>query len=308
MISTTWLSLMGAAVQYGGNRYPGRYLEAGSGEALLCFHGNGGHVENFSRNVMAYAEHFHVYALDAVWHGYGPQVPFNPELVTTYVDQVLDFMDWKGIEHACIEGQSMGGWTAMRLAFEYPERVHKLVLTTTQGYLLAAKDSEPAVEGMPAPSGIDRQLRALDDPTFENMRLRMVGNVARPESLPDEMIAIRQHIFRRPETNRSLRQVVSAYFAGPGSPAWKLALTDAELARIPAPTLVYWADKNPVPPSAGRRLAASIPGARFYCAADTGHMAQLEHADEHNREVLRFLTGDATLEPRPVEEPETART
>lgn len=301
-MTTTWVSLMGAQVQFGGRRYPGRYLEVGSGEPLICLHGQGGHVENFSRNVVPYGQHFHVYALDCAWHGYGPQPPFDPRLIPTYMDQVLDFMDWKGIDAAHIEGQSMGGWTAMRLAYEHPERLRKLVLTTTQGVRLQPRPGEPASEPAPGPSARDRQISFLQNPTFDAIRQRMVGLVARPERIADELITIRQKIYSRPETNHSLQEVVTAYMAGPGSPAQAFAMTEAELGQIKAPALVYWGERNTVPPVLGELLAASIPGARYYCAADTGHWAQFEHADEHNREVLRFLTGDATVEPLPIEE------
>ena len=74
-------------------------------------------------------------------------------------------------------------------------------------------------------------------------------------------------------------------------------MTHKELAQIKAPTLVYWAEMNPVAPPAGEVLAAAIPGAQHYLAMDTGHWAQFEHADEYNRVVLRFLTGNNSLEP-----------
>src|SRR6266849_4645466 len=97
-MASIWTDLLGAEVRHGGNKYPGRYVEAGSRDAepLLLLHGGGGHVENFSRNIMPYAQHFHVFALDCVWHGLGPQPPFNKELLPTYVDQVIDFLDWQG--------------------------------------------------------------------------------------------------------------------------------------------------------------------------------------------------------------------
>lgn len=302
-MTTIWVGLLGAQVRHGGRKYPGRFIEAGSPDAepLLLLHGQGGHVENFSRNIMPFAQRFHVFALDCVWHGLGPQPPFDPELIPTYVDQVIDFLDWQGIEAAHIEGQSMGGWTAMRVAYHHPQRVRKLVLTTTQGFRLAPP---PGVEAPPVPSRAvaDRQLEFLRNPTWENIRLRMVGLLARPERLPDELIAVRRALYTNPATNASLQQVAQHYLGGPDLPSQKHLMTERELAQIAAPTLVYWGEKNTVPPPMGERLAAAIPGARYYCAADTGHWAQFEHANEHNREVLRFLTGDATLEPLPVAE------
>ena len=296
-----WVGLMGAQVLHGGNRYQGRYVEAGSGEPLILLHGQGGHVENFCRNIMPFARHFHVYALDCVWHGSGPQPPFNPELIPTYVDQVLDFMDWKGIESAHFEGQSMGGWTAMHIALEHPERTRKLVLTTAQGFVLhpepggKAKPGEE-VGGLPGADVLKPFVSFLENPTQENIRLRLERLLARPELLPEEMVDVRRKIYTNPVMNRSLLQVVKQYMGGPGSEPQKHLLTETELARIKAPTLVYWSERNPVPPPAGELLAAAIPGAKHHLVADTGHWAQFENADEHNRVVLRFLTGDDKLE------------
>jgi 2-hydroxy-6-oxonona-2,4-dienedioate hydrolase len=304
-MASIWVELLGAQVRHGGRKYPGRYLEAGSPEAepLLLLHGGGGHVENFSRNVIPYAQHYHVFALDCVWHGLGPQPPFNPELIPTYMDQVLDFLDWQGIDSAHIEGQSMGGWTAMRFAYHHPDRVRKLVLTTAQGLRLAPL---PGAEtpAAPARSGGGNAAAYLDNPNWENIRQRMVGLLARPERLTDELIATRIKLYSNPPTNASLRLFNQYYQGSPDLPSQRHLMTEAELSQITAPALVYWGDHNRVPPPVGEQLAAAIPGAQYYCAEDTGHWAQFEHANEHNRLVLRFLTGDSALEPLPVEEEE----
>lgn len=59
--------------------------------------------------------------------------------------------------------------------------------------------------------------------------------------------------------------------------------------RITPPTLVYWGDRNRTPPALGEHLARQVQHGTFHCAADTGHWAQYESADEHNRVVADFL-------------------
>jgi 2-hydroxy-6-oxonona-2,4-dienedioate hydrolase len=298
-VSSTWLNFMGAQIRHDGGKYKGRFAEAGSGEALILLHGQGGHIESFSRNLTVYGRHFHTFALDCVWHGYGPQPPFDEELLPTYVDQVLDFMDWQGIESAHIEGQSMGGWTAMRLAHDHPDRVKKLVLTTCQGFQVDVPGvpMEPA----PNPAAMENQRKFLGDPNFENIRSRLKGLFARPELMPEEIVHIRQKIYSDPTINKSLTNVVTSYMGGPGSAPRKHVLSEEQLAEIKTPTLVYWGENNMVPPPIGERLAEIIPNARYYCSPVTGHWAQFENADDHNREVLRFLTGNDKLEPDAIE-------
>lgn len=311
-MTTTWVQLLGAAVKYDGRRYPGRYFEAGpdSAEPLILLHGGGGYAENFTRNLMVYARYFHTFAVDAAWFGLGPQPPFQEDIMAVWLDQIIDFLDWKGFDSAHVEGQSMGGWTAMCLAREHPQRVRKLVLTTTTGFSLDVPGAERRPAAPAGGQGARRPARSIADeallnPTYENVKLRMRGLVADPERIPDELIRIRMKIYGRPEVAQSMLKATAAYRAarlGGETPASKHFLGPKELAEIRAPTMVYWGEKNITPPAVGEALARAIPGARYFCNPDTGHWAQWEHADVHNREVLRFLTGDETLQPPSYEE------
>lgn len=295
-MSSIWVDLLGAKVGVTEGRYQGRYIEAGEGEPLILLHGQGGHVENFARNIMVAARYYHVFALDCAWHAYGPRPEFDPELLPVFVDQVLDFMDSRGIESAHIEGQSMGGWTAMRLAHDHPQRVRKLVLATVQGFNVEVPGLPP-MEPTPGAALRERFVTYLRDPSYENIRGRLEVLFANPERVPEEMIHVRRKLYRDPIINDWLVKVLMTYMGGPESPAMRHLLDEKQLGEIQAPTFVFWSDKNTVPPPYGEKLAASIPGAIYYCALDTGHWAQYEAANEHNREVLRFLTGDNHLEP-----------
>src|SRR5581483_12510350 len=93
-----WNSLLGAQVRFvSGATYRHRVIEAGSGEPLILVHGVGSSAELFARNVMPLARDFHVYAVDALYHGYSSLKPYDAEnRVSTQADALLDFMDALG--------------------------------------------------------------------------------------------------------------------------------------------------------------------------------------------------------------------
>ena len=73
------------------------------------------------------AYYYHVYALDTRGHGKTPRgdAPFT---IRQFADDLLGFMDARGIEKAHILGFSDGGNIAMIFAMKYPERVNRLIL------------------------------------------------------------------------------------------------------------------------------------------------------------------------------------
>jgi 2-hydroxy-6-oxonona-2,4-dienedioate hydrolase len=256
---------------------------------LLLLHGTGGHAENFVRNIQAYAEHFSVHAIDLLWHGFSSTPPFNAEILPSMIEQIRDVAHAIGAARMHIEGQSMGGWIAANYALRFPDGVGKLVLTTPMGY----KPDEgvlPNYKEADQKPLLQSNLKTLREPTTVNVRERMAKIMADRSRLTDEAVAVRRAIYRRPEINAAQQLLMQSYLAGPE--VRRHFLTDKRLADLACPTLVYWADHNPVPPFVGEHMARVIPNCRFHCAADTGHWAQFENSSEHNRVVLDFLTSE----------------
>jgi 2-hydroxy-6-oxonona-2,4-dienedioate hydrolase len=284
---SVWVDLLGAETRFVQGKYRSRVLTAGDGPPLFLLHGTGGHLENWARNIAPFAEHFRVIAPDFLWHGYSQTDPFDPEIVPTLVDQIIDMMDTLGIQQAAFNGQSMGGWVAMQLALRHQSRVRALILTTTQGYVPDAG----AISGYAEPDwsqNLPSTLEALHNPTFETVKIRMARILADASRLTDEAIAIRQKIYSQPSLAKA-QEAFNREYLGMGPASRAHVVSDAMARRIACPTLVYWGEKNRTPPAFGQHIANTIPGARFHCAADTGHWAQFESADEHNDVVTRFL-------------------
>lgn len=289
-MTSYWTELLGTQIYRLRGKYVTRVIEGGSGDALLLLHGTGGHAENYIRNIAPLARHFRVIAIDFLWHGRSQTEGFAPDVLPPLVDQVRDVLDTLGIERAHIEGQSLGGWVAALFAIRYPERVQRLILTTPMGY----RPDEGSVPGYVAADMLPLRassLKVLEDPSLENIRIRIERIVANPALVNDEAVAVRHIFYNDPAVNAVQRELMTNYLGGEAPQ--RHTLTDALAAKIALPTLVYWGEKNATPPELGQRLASVIPNAEFFCAPDTGHWAQYENHEIHNRTVLRFLSGDS---------------
>lgn len=285
-----WVQLIHSDIHIVQGKYRTRILQAGdpSAPALFLLHGTGGHLENYARNIPALAEHFHVIAMDFLWHGRSQTESFDHEVIPHLIDQILDVMNVLNIEAAHFEGQSMGGWVAMQLAIQNPEKVKRLVLTTTMGY----KPNEGAIDGYVEPiwaSNLASSIEVLEQPTFDNVRTRMARILARPERLTDEAIQVRQVLYQQPKLAAVQKLFITEYLSG--STIQKHAVTDALAHQITQPTLVYWGDANRTPPALGQHIANQVQQGQFYCAKDTGHWAQFESPEVHNQVVTQFLLG-----------------
>jgi len=281
-MSSLWVELLDANVYLLKGKYVTRLIEAGDGEPLLLLHGTGGHAENYARNIAPLARRYRVLAIDFLWHGRSQTTGFSNEVLPPLVDQVRDVLDRLGIERAHIEGQSLGGWVAMLFALKYPSRVSRLIVTTPMGY----RPDEGYHEPDPAPLR-EANLAVLREPTFENVKKRLERIVFDPKVIEDESVRVRQRFYSDPAVNAVQRELMTHYLGGEGPK--RHVITDAAAREIAAPTLVYWGDRNFVPPSVGERLAGQLRDASFFCAPHCGHWAQFESFEAHNREVLRFL-------------------
>ncbi len=103
------------------------FLEKGQGEPLILLHGNGENCGYFRGQIDAFAERYHVYAIDTRGHGRTPRgsMPFT---IRQFAEDLLGFMDTHGMEKAHLLGFSDGGNIAMIFAIRHPERVDRLIL------------------------------------------------------------------------------------------------------------------------------------------------------------------------------------
>ena len=224
-------------------RYRTRALIAGRGQPLILIHGTGGHLENYARNIEAYAKHFQVIAIDLLWHGRSQTDGFDEQLFPGFLAQIEDVMGCLAIDRAHIEGQSLGGWVAAQFAARNPSPVAKLVLVTAMGYAPASL-GRIDYGAMGRDKLREANLAILENPVWENIRTRMSRILASPASLTDEAIAVRHALYNDSALNAVQRRVTNAYFSDAVAP---FALTDAVLGPIRDVAAKLWPGVPVVP-------------------------------------------------------------
>ncbi len=100
---------------------------------LILLHGAGTNSSMWVGEVAVYARSYSVYALDLPGEP-GRSAPVRPDWDgPAYADWLADALDVLRLDRVVLVGLSQGGWTALKFAVAYPERVERLVLVTPGG-------------------------------------------------------------------------------------------------------------------------------------------------------------------------------
>ena len=280
---------MGATVRVvSGARYRTRVIEAGSGDPLILIHGVGSSAELFARNIMRLANDFHVYAIDALYHGYSSLEPYDAEhRVERQAEAVLDFMDALDLAWAHIEGESMGAGMAFHIGLHHPERCGKLVLNSGSYYVNLKREFPDLPEGNLL---VPLCRESVTNFSRETVRRRMEYLVASPNHLTEELADVQYRLYAVPEIRESMAKVY-----GISAPRPRLMRYEEEVAAtLRPPVLVLWTDRNRgAGPEVGEYLASVIPGAQYHLIANAAHWPQWEQPEQHDEIVAAFLKAPA---------------
>ncbi len=254
-----------------------RFVEAGAGpRVVLLLHGVNGHLEVFLRNLAGHAAAgLRVIALDLLGHGYSDK-PDRPYEIDDYLDHLSAFLDAMGIDRCSLAGTSLGGWIGARYAARRPGHVVSLSLI--------------GPGGLTAYGGVMDRLRSLSRAAVSDrdaVRERLAFVIRDPADIADELVDARWAIYRRPDYRAALPHILC--LQDPEIRARNL-LTERELSKIVAPTLVLWTGGDPTATiEDGRRYANAVPGARFELFEASAHMPQLEEPERFDSLHIPFI-------------------
>jgi pimeloyl-ACP methyl ester carboxylesterase len=111
---------------------PVKYIEAGRGPAMVLIHGITSSSRTWARVLPGLAEHHTVIAPDLLGHGASAK-PRGDYSLGAYASGIRDLLVALGHERVTVVGHSLGGGIAMQLAYQFPERLERLVLVSSGG-------------------------------------------------------------------------------------------------------------------------------------------------------------------------------
>jgi pimeloyl-ACP methyl ester carboxylesterase len=247
--------------------YRRAFRVAGSGSPLVLVHGIGDSSATWESVLPALARRHLVVAPDLLGHGLSDK-PRADYSVAAYANGIRDLLGVLGMERVTLVGHSLGGGVAMQFAYQYPDRVDRLVLVGSGG---AGPEVTPLLRAASLP-GAQLAMAALRMPGMRLQAglvaeaLRMLGGdlgvdareVLRViDALPDATA--------RSAFLRTLRAVVD----------WRgqvVTMLDRCYLTRGMPTLLVWGGRDAVVPvEHAHRAHEAMPGSRLEIVADAGH-------------------------------------
>lgn len=106
------------------------YAEAGSGRPVLLLHQTPRSWDEYREVLLILGERYRAIAMDTI--GFGDSYRFEGEAsIETYAAGVIRFLDAMGLGRVSVVGHHTGGCIAAEVAASHPERVERLVLSST---------------------------------------------------------------------------------------------------------------------------------------------------------------------------------
>ena len=286
--------------------HPVRVREAGPPEAapVVLIHGIGRSLEDWQPTQDLLSQDHRVISLDLPGFGLTRRIKGHWGL-EGFARAVVALLDTLGEQRPVhVMGNSLGGAVAMTLAANHPDRVASLLLVNSAGFgreanvsfrpmLYGALASVPVVGRRFRGLAREHGIQSLRDVFFD------------PAHLTDEMIRHAGELNRQPD----FRLTFVATAARLGLPVlgtypwWRRALL-SRLAASELPTMVVWGDADAVLPAAHFHAAvAALPNADSHLFPDTGHMPQIERAEEFAGLATEFVADVETERAVPGAEP-----
>jgi pimeloyl-ACP methyl ester carboxylesterase len=263
------------------------------GEPLFLIPGTAGCAPLWRMQFKAFAQSYRVYALDVIGQPGRSEANGLSLLNDDSVEWLTDVLDELGIEKAHFAGNSVGGWMAMRMGIERPERVRKVVMLGPTGLtraklplkiflskVLSKKKDANALEDDLTAKSISTESPKGTFGTFDRQLARLMALCTRHYRVDKSL-----DVYSERSGKIDLRKgvgVLRKFF---------MAERKSYLRRFNVPGLLIFGEHEMFfnPNKVAARAEKIMPGLDSVVVDNAGHGAVFDQPEEVNRLVIEFL-------------------
>lgn len=253
------------------------YEMHGEGKPLVLISGLGYPMWQWHKMLPFLAEHFTVITFDNRGVGQSDQ-PAGPYTAQMLAADTVGLLDALNIEKAIVMGHSMGGFIAQAIALDFPQRVDKLVLCSTN---FGGPHHVPVTP---------EAMKVLTDVTSDALtRLRnglAVSTAPGWAQKNPEMIEewVKWRVANPIEPGPYQSQLAIGLGLLPEAAAF-----EAKLPAVDVPTLILFGEHDKVvPPANAELLSKQIKNSQVVIFSDAGHFFPIEIPEAASRAVIQF--------------------
>ncbi len=256
------------------------YEEVGQGTPILFIHEFAGDHRSWESQLREFGRRYRCIAYAA--RGYKPSdVPADPGAYSYQhvMRDAVSVLDHLKIEQAHLIGLSMGGYTALQVALNYPARVRSLVLAGAGSGSERWYTAEFHNRSRELADQFEREGSAAVAKTYGHSPSRI------PFELKDRR-GFAEFVKQLAEHDAQGSAHTSRGFQGARPSLYDF---DAGIRKLAAPTLIVVGDEDERCIEPGLFLKDAIPASGLVIFPKTGHAVNLEEPDLFNRVVGDFL-------------------
>jgi pimeloyl-ACP methyl ester carboxylesterase len=243
------------------------YRIGGRGPLLVLVHGITNSSASWEPVLATLAQRFTAIAPDLLGHGDSAK-PRGDYSLGANASLLRDFMLALGHERATIVGHSLGGGIAMQMAYQFPERVERLVLVSSGGL---GRQVTPLLRAVALP-GAELVLPLLASEPLVNAGAKIGGWIDRIGVRVGSDLAAMAAGFASLQDIEARRAFVHTARAVIDVGGQRVNATDKLYLAEAVPTLILWGDRDPIIPARhGIRAHELMPGSRLRIFDGAGH-------------------------------------
>jgi len=273
---------------------PVTYHRMGSGPPILLIHGITSSSRTWKAVMPRLAAEYTVIAPDLLGHGRSSK-PKGDYSLGAYASGIRDLLVALDLPKANVVGHSLGGGIAMQFAYQFPDRVSRLVLVDTGGI---GREVNPALRAATLP-GAEYVLPLLFTPTLHDAGLKVrsfLAGIGLRGSADVEGVAEGFASLTEADARRAFLHTVRSVIDPTGQ---RVSAADRLYLTRDIPSLIVWGDHDRIIPPSHADLAHDLmPGSRLEIFPGAGHFP-------FNDDPVRFVevledfiatTGEADLD------------